>query len=109
MWPISSEGGFEPIWAKDGRELFYRERGTGNLVSVQVSTEGAFQIGEEQVLFPAGRYSANSLHPRYDVSPDGQRFVMLRRPAQAEDAAPPRMIMIQNFFSELEEKMGGGR
>jgi len=109
MWPISNEGGVEPIWAKDGKELFYRRGESGDMVAVQVTTEGPFQIGEEQVLFPAGRYVANAMHPCYDVSRDGQRFVMLRRPAQAEDTAPPRLIMVQNFFTELEERTGRRR
>lgn len=92
-------------YAGHGRELSYRKGGSGDLIAVQVRTQGRFQIGEEQVLFPAGRYASNSLHPRYDVSPDGQRFVLLRAPAQAGNAAPPRLTMIQNCFEELKARV----
>jgi WD40 repeat protein len=108
MWQISGGGGTEPIWANDGTELFYRKGGGGDLVAVQVSTDGSFQIGQEHVLFPAARYGSNSLHPLYDVSPDDQRFLMLRSTSAEEDAPPPRMIMTLNFFTELEERLGGG-
>jgi len=108
-WQISVGRGVEPVWSRDGRELFYRRGSVGDLVAVEVETEGAFRLGEERVLFPAGRYRENRAHPQYDVAPDGQRFVMLRPIGMAEETTELRMIQIQNFFTELEQRLGGGR
>lgn len=108
-WQISVTRGIEPVWSTDGRELFYRRGPGGDLMAVRVETESAFRLGEERVLFRAGRFRTSFLRPQYDVRPDGQRFVMLRRVGVADGDTDPPMIMIQNFFTELEEKLGEGR
>ena len=106
---VSIERGIEPVWRRDGRELFYRRGSGGDLVAVEVDTEGPLQVGEESVLFPAGGYRAYSYHPQYDVAPDGRRFVMLRPLQSSGSASGPQMIQVQNWFTELEERLGGGR
>jgi len=106
---VSIGGGTEPVWARSGTELFYRRGALGDLVAVEVAIAGSFRIGEEHALFPAGEYRANWLHPQYDVTPDGQRFVMLRRRSSIEAVSEARMILIQHWFTELEERLGGGR
>jgi hypothetical protein len=100
--------GIEPVWARDGQELLYRKGATGDLVAVEVETEGGFSVGEERVLFPAGMYRSELGHPQYDVAADGQRFVMLRVVGMAEEVPDPPMVMIMNFFAELEQRLGGG-
>ncbi len=68
---ISSSGGGAPRWSRDGNELFY-VASDGTLVAVEVSTEGDFSVGDATRLFQvAGLTSA-----RYDVSVDGQRFLV---------------------------------
>jgi hypothetical protein len=67
------------------------------------------RVGGENVLFPAGEYRANSQHPQYDVAPDGQRFLMIK-PREGSGMAPnARLFLIQNFFTEVEERVGGDR
>jgi serine/threonine-protein kinase len=107
-WFVSPREGIEPVWSKDGRELFYRKGTSGDLVAVAVETEGDFRIGEERVLFPAGAYLANSQHPQYDVSLDGQRFLMLRPVGGVQAATDTPVIQVLNWFTELEERVGGG-
>lgn len=77
---ISARDGAEPLWSRDGREIFYREGRL--LVAVQVDGSGErFQAGEPQMLFEAdsgnltdsGASTAN-----YDVSLDGSRFLIIR-------------------------------
>jgi serine/threonine-protein kinase len=70
---VSSGGGLNPIWSRDGRELFYR--GGADLVAVSVETEAGLTIGKPTVMF-AGRYRLSGRD--FDVSPDGKRFVMMR-------------------------------
>lgn len=76
---ISANGGFEPIWARDGRELFYREN--DRLMVVRPAAGSWGNPGEPQILFE-GRFKKTqwgSGAANYDVSRDGCRFLMIRR------------------------------
>jgi Tol biopolymer transport system component len=74
---ISRDGGREPVWSRDGRELFYRNG--DKMMVVDVETGPVFRAGTPRLLFE-GRYrvSSGGLNQDYDVSPNGQRFVMVR-------------------------------
>jgi len=76
--PISTRGGIEPVWSRDGRELFYREGDRLMVVNLGAGSELAPRAPE--VLFE-GRFRKTlwgSEAANYDVSPDGSRFVMVR-------------------------------
>jgi eukaryotic-like serine/threonine-protein kinase len=76
---ISTNGGTEPVWSRDGSELFYREGDT--LKSVAIGRGAPLQYGAPRPVFE-GRYEHSPYGGRsanYDVSPDGKRFLMLRR------------------------------
>ena len=75
-WAVSTSGGQEPVWSHSGRELFYRN-GRGEMVAVQVETEPTFAPGQQEVLFPATQYRTGVNLPRYDVTPDDERFIMV--------------------------------
>ncbi|MGE5242851.1 MAG: protein kinase domain-containing protein [Betaproteobacteria bacterium] len=107
-WPISSGGGAEPLWARGGRELFYRAG--SKMMAVEVHSGEVFSTGRAVELFE-GDFRHNegpaSLSPDYDVSPDGQRFVMIQStgPAAAAPAAQgPHMVL--NWFHELGGNVG---
>jgi serine/threonine-protein kinase len=72
---VSNSGGVEPLWSRDGRELFYRE--TDRVMASRVATLPAFSASEPKGLF-RGPYVAGSSARSYDVSPDGQRFLMIK-------------------------------
>jgi len=97
QWPVSRSGGTEPVWANSGRELFYRN-GANELVAVQVIPGSAFAWDRQDVLFSVSAYETGNGHPLYDVSPDDDRFVMLR----SFDEGPWELILVQNFFEELK-------
>ena len=103
---VSTGGGGGPVWAPDGSELFYR-KGEQMLVA-QVATERTFSARTATVLFE-GRYEAEIVNgsPNYDVSPDGQQFVMVRRTGEGERVAPPINIVL-NWFQELERLVPTG-
>ncbi|HUF67168.1 MAG TPA: hypothetical protein VMM79_00855 [Longimicrobiales bacterium] len=61
-------------------------------------------MGPTNVLFPATAYAANAVHRQYDVSPDGARFLMIRR--KGADGRG-RLILVQNFFEELRTRVPG--
>ncbi len=95
---MSVGAGAEPRWSRDGRELFYRN-GQGQFVSVPVRAQPVFAAGTPSVLFPDADYPRSSVRQQYDVAPDGERFLFIRRVRASEES---RLILVQNFFEELE-------
>ena len=103
-WLVSVSGGTEPVWSGNGRELFYRN-GNGDMVAVEVLPQGAPPTGRQQVLFSARSFLQNPLHQKYDVTTDGQRFVMIR-PSGGAGLGDLQIVVIENFFEELKAKVG---
>ena len=97
-WPISTDGGTEPVWSPDGRELFYR-RGD-QLVAVGVQTKPDFVAATPRLLFE-GAYEVVEGARNYDVAPDGKRFVMVR--TDSTDA-PQSFYVVSNWFNELKAR-----
>ena len=97
-WLVSS-GGDEPVWAHSGRELFYRSL-DGQLVAVEVLPGTTFVEGETRSLFSLAGFRANGSHQYYDVTPDDDRFVFVRGVAGSR-----RLIVVENFFEELKERV----
>jgi len=92
-WRVSLEGGTEPVWARNGRELFYKSG--GNLVSVAVETDPVFSHGEEEALFSVRGYFQFNVNHAYDVAADGERFVMIRLPDPEAE-----LVVVENFLGE---------
>ena len=104
-YQISADGGTEPIWNRNGRELFYR---SGNkMMAVEIATQPGFAVGKPQMLFEGQYLPTEATFPNYDVSPDGQRFLMLKRVEQ--EAAPTQIVVVQNWFEELKQKVPTGK
>jgi serine/threonine-protein kinase len=104
-WQISTNGGAKPAWAHSGRELFY-EDALGAMTAVPVQTAPTFVPGNPTKLFD-GRYLANLNARAYDVSRDGQRFLMIRRDntTGGETSAPAGMVVVLNWFEELKQRV----
>ena len=99
-WLVSDEdGGIEPVWSPDGSELFYR-RGEEIMV-VSVATEPTFSSGKPSVLLEGSSYRSSTIspgYPYYDISPDGQRFLMLKK----EQGRETQIHVVLNWFEELK-------
>ncbi len=93
---VSTNGGSEPVWARSGRELFYREGDKMTVVAIESGT--AFKAAAPRVLFAARYASVAWGEANYDVSPSGQRFLMLRSEAQP---AATELHLVLNWFEEL--------
>jgi Tol biopolymer transport system component len=94
---ISTDGGREPVWSANGRELFYRNG--GQVLSVRVETEPEFSAGAPSVLFEGDYYLEPGGGNCYDVTPDSQRFLMVQR----EPESPPTEItVVLNWIEELK-------
>jgi Tol biopolymer transport system component len=74
---VSANGGFSPMWRRDGKELFYNDL-DNRLMSVPVTTGSVFQAGAPQVLFQLPRRDGDAfIPPRWSPSPDGKRFLFV--------------------------------
>ena len=74
---ISSGGGIEPLWRRDGRELFYRTM-RGEVFATAISDGHGFQHGAPVRLFSLPDMAFQQYHRTWDIHPDGRRFLMLR-------------------------------
>jgi eukaryotic-like serine/threonine-protein kinase len=103
-WQISTGGGSEPVWNPNGRELFYRSG--DKMMAVDITTQLSFAAGKPRMLFD-GHYEPPPFPiANYDVSPDGQRFLMLK-PSEQE-AAPTQINVVLNWFEELKRRVPVG-
>ena len=98
-WQVSGNGGTQPRWSKDGKELFYVERDT--LMAVAVATAPSFTSGPVTRLFQDASLPGTT--PRYDVSADGRRFVLIEPVAVAEEK-PPSIHIVENWFEEFKDR-----
>lgn len=89
-WQISQEGGLQPHWRADGKELFFRDL-DGNLMAVRTDLGGGSAPGIPVTLFNANLF-ANLPDPQYAVTSDGQRF-LIRIPAAAQTTTPITIVV----------------
>ena len=100
-WQISTNGGFDPVWARDGQALFFRDR--QSLRFVEVETRSTFNHGPPSVAFPLGAYLLGGGAARaYDLAPDG-RSLWRVRPESRESLMG--MLVVLNWRHELLERV----
>lgn len=98
-WPISTDGGTEPAWRHDGKELFYI--GQTKLMAVEVKTDAnSFQPGIPKPLFDIPLLPQTTARNRYVVTPDGQRF-LFSAAAKGGDASMINVVV--NWPAELRK------
>jgi serine/threonine-protein kinase len=116
-WQVSDAGGTAPRWSGDGKELFWRND-TG-IVVAEVETAGPkFRSGRSRQLFTGpfqgglqGIGIAGYQFTDYDVSPDGQHFVMFPDPRKEGRETHQHLTLVTGWFGELERLQparGGG-
>lgn len=97
QWQISTAGGQEPYWRRDGKELFYLE-GTRLMAANVQSNEQIFQAGVPQVLFEL-HLQVKGLRSRYQVAANGQRF-LVNVPLDSNLSDP--ITVVSNWLAELK-------
>ena len=100
-WKVSTQGGANPVWSPDGRELFYI---SGNAMMVApITSTPSFDVGNPAVVFE-GNYIFAGFSPGFDLSSDGTRFLMRKSSgAQADDTpASLDLVVVFNWFEELK-------
>ncbi len=99
-WQVSSDGGETPMWSKDGSQLFFAHRATEDLMQVEITEGDDFNWSTPVPVLDLTPYAWNA-GPRdsrsFDISVDGERFLMVR-----ESNAANRLMVVLNWFSELE-------
>ncbi len=96
-WQVSEGGGNNPRWSADGSRLYYFSR--TNFMEAEVETDPTFRRQTPAVLFSRDGLSAN-----YDVSADGERFLMERFgvEAQIENVPQAQVIIVENWIEEVK-------
>ena len=97
QWRVSTDGGTEPVWSATGRELFYRTV-DGTVMSVPVQTQNGFVAGPATSVVARPYYKGNGLLRQYDVSGDGQRFLMLKDTGG-------RIVVVENWLDQLARRV----
>ena len=93
---VSRDGGSEPRWSGSGRELFFQS--LGQMMVVAVPPGPTFTPGLPRALFSVQGYRTARNRSQYDVTPDGQRFVMIR------ESSATTLVYVENWFAELLAK-----
>ncbi len=105
-WQISAGGGTEPVWNPNGRELFYRSG--DKMMAVEITTQPTFEASKPRMLFEGNYETTPVTFPNYDVSRDGQRFLMLK-PVEQAQAAPTQIDVVLNWPEELKRLVPAGK
>ena len=99
---VSTNGGTRPVWARNGRELFYLA--PDGLFAVTIAPGSAFKLGSPLRLITRRYFAETAFIGRtYDVSPDGQRFLMIKD--DAGDGARPAIVVVQNWLDQLKARV----
>jgi serine/threonine-protein kinase len=103
---VSRNGGTEIRWAHSGRELFFKGDGEHQLMAVPILPGPGFVAGTPVPLFDLANYREARNRQQYDVSPDGQRFLMIRKLTGDEAAS---VVLAEHWFAELDSKVRAKR
>ena len=96
-WQVSSSGGEQPQWSRDGKELFYVDP-TFNVYTVLVTEAGnALQFGTPKIMIPSANWSAPSVF--FDVTPDGKKILLDR----VEQQVSQSVTIVTNFTAGLKK------
>jgi serine/threonine-protein kinase len=106
---ISTQGGIEPVWSRNGRELFYRSG--DRMMAVEISSRrdsngafpSGFSAGVPRLLFEGHYQYSGLVSSDYDVSQDGQRFLMVQ--SGAPEQTPTQIRVVLNWFTELRQRV----
>ncbi|MGH9388847.1 MAG: TolB family protein, partial [Vicinamibacteria bacterium] len=95
---VSTNGGIDPAWSRDGREIFFPSG--GKMMAAAVETRPKLRVGLPKPLFDLTNLD------EYDVSLDG-RFVFIRN--RGDEAAPKSLAVVLNWFDDLKRRLSAGQ
>jgi Tol biopolymer transport system component len=95
-WQVSTQGGNQPVWSRDGRELFYRDG--ARVIAATIRTSPTFAVTGRRPLFEDAYVGSNTVDNDYDVLPDG-RFALIKSAGEGA-----QLIVVANWFDELRRR-----
>jgi serine/threonine-protein kinase len=104
-WQVSTAGGTRPLWASNGQELFYVLAGSGAIMRVGVERGPSWVATTPTMVVKEGYFTVgggSAVSRTYDVSSDGQRFLVIKNGGGAETPAAPKVIVVQHWTEELK-------
>ncbi len=105
-WQVSTAGGIKPAWSPTARELFYIDPNGITLMGVPVQTTPTFSPGTPIKVLD-GKFYAGGPGRNYDISRDGQKFLMVKKAAaeQTPNETPAGMVVVLNWLEELRQRV----
>ena len=101
-WQVSTTGGTRPIWTRKGDELVYVAP-TGALMGVKLERGPSWAATTPTLIVKEGYFTNLNWWGRsYDVSPDGQRFLMIKDSGADGTLAPSSIVVVQHWVEELK-------
>jgi Tol biopolymer transport system component len=102
---VSPTSGVEPVWARNGRELFYIDPPKRQLMAVSIQAGPELRFSAPVALFTTSEFVFSPQPRSYDVAPDG-RFLMLKAPGRAQPGSRP-LTVILNWVEEVKRATEG--
>jgi Tol biopolymer transport system component len=96
---VSTDGGSEPVWSRDGRRIFYRTPQKFYVATVR--SDPAFTVVTREPLFDDTYLGSGLPHANYDVSPDGTHLVLIKAAERSQ------LLVVYNWTAELRARMAG--
>ena len=94
------------MWAHSGSELFFVDAQAG-LVAAGVEADSVFRVLQRETLFTIGsEYLLVEGADFHDIRPDDEQFLMVRGAVVSESTGDTRFILVENWFTELRQRMG---
>jgi serine/threonine-protein kinase len=101
-WQVSTDGGTKPVWTRS--ELFYQTHGAMMAVPVR-TTDSTFSAGNPSKLFDTTPYYFGMSGHTFDVSADGQKFLMIKNAAASDQNAALSLIVVEHWTDELKTRV----
>lgn len=102
-WQISTAGGTQPVWSRQGKELFYRAQERIMVTSYTVE-QGSFRADKPRVWSQQTLPGLGFNRP-YDIHPAGDRFAVINPTERGESAERDQIVLVSNFFEELRQRL----
>ena len=105
-WQVSTQGGINPVWARNGRELFYITQGRDMTVA-ELELGSDFRVLRRDALFNLNELGlfAQANYAGYDVSLDDQQLYMVQFGAATNEEMVNEFVLVQNWLTEVEERL----